>query len=355
MDERFKQVLELFAQPAFLVENGVVCWHNSAAHALLADGTPLEAFLEGDGALFALWDRSGVLRLPLLLSGEEYDAAVRSTQYGDLFVAARRTAEQNTTAAALVNASAALRKPLQQLVTASTELFENASELPEASAALNRSVYQLLRLCNQMSDGGMLILRRREFHRVPTNLTLFLRTFANEVRPLAESAGLCFRFTEPEGPVRGDVDGKLLERALYNLLSNAMNYTPRGGTITLSAEKQGYFLLIHVSDTGTGISKDAASNLFDRFSEHPLGDPRRGIGLGLPMVREIARLHGGTISAGDTEDGGTRVTFSVSLEPTPLELRSRGIELDYCYGRHHGLVELADVLSAAMYDPNQVL
>lgn len=356
MEDRLKQVLELFAQPAFLADDGTVTWCNSAARALLTEGTPLEAILEGNGTLFSLWDRTGVLQLPLLLSGEEYDAAVRITQFGTLFVAARRTPELNVTASALLSASATLRKPLQQLVTASNELFERSEELPDAVAPLNQSIYRLLRLCNQMSDGGKLILRHMDFHRAPTNLTLFLQTFVEQARPLVESVGLTLNFTMPEITIRGDVDARLLERALYNLLSNSMNYTPRGGVITLSAEMQGRFLFLHISDTGAGISKEVRANLFERFSEHPLGDPRRGIGLGLPMVREIARLHGGTISVSDTDGTpGTHVTFSVSLAPTPLELRSRTVEYDYCYGRHHGLVELSDALSDAMFDPGQVL
>ena len=151
--------------------------------------------------------------------------------------------------------------------------------------------------------------------------------------------------------IRGDVDRTLLERALYNLISNAMNYTPRGGTITLSAERQDRLLLLSVSDTGEGIEQSVMSTLFDRFCTSAPGDSRRGLDLGLPMVREIARLHGGTMMVDANADGGTSVTFSVSLEKTPLELRSRTVLYDYCGDLNHALVELSDVLDADMFNP----
>lgn len=357
MNTEIRQVLDLVSQPAFLAKDGKIIWCNHAARGILSEGTPLYALLEGENELFSLWTRDGTLQIPLILNGVEYDASVRATEAGDLFIASRRSHELDATAAAVVSASASLRKPLHTMVSAAGELFEqlDSSKLSESAAQLNQSIYQLVRLCGQMSDGGQLLLRRKEARRLPTDLSDFLSAFVQQARPLVESAGLHFSFTPPPSPLRADVDKGLLERALYNLLSNAMSYTPTGGNITLSVRKQKQLLLFCVTDDGEGISQKVMASLFERFGFSGLGDSRWGIGLGLSMVREIARLHGGTMMVAQNPSGqGTSVTFSVSTEPTTLNLRSSMVYYDYCGGFHHGLVELSDVLDAKMFNPVEI-
>lgn len=355
-----KQVLELFAQPAFIVSEGTVVWCNSACGTLLPVGVGITSFLE-DASLYALWDRLGTLQISLILGGEEYNASVCATPDGELFVATRRVSELSITARTVVKVSATLRRPLHQMISAVESLFETLDESTEpellASASqLNQSVYRLLRLCGQMSDGGGLLLHHREAHRQPTDMSKFFRTFTEQVRPLVESAGVQFQFVDLDAPLQADVDTALLERALYNLLSNALSYCHNGGTITLRLQRQQHHLLIHVTDDGEGISPTVLATLFERFSEHPVGDSRWGIGLGLPMVQEIARLHNGTLSIRDNgEERGTTVTISVCLDSAPLALHSQTVGYDYCSGYHHGLVELSDVLDAKMFNPNEVL
>lgn len=357
MDEQTKQILELFSQPAFFAKDGVILWCNRAAGTQLLPDTPLSAVLGREEMLYTLWQRAGTLQLPLTLDGREYDVCVRAVGEGDLFVATPRETALNTTASAVVNASATLRKPLHMMLGAASELFDHIDESADAAALpaasrLNRSIYQFVRLCGQMSDGGSLLLRRKELRRTPTDLPAFFDEFLAQARPLVESAGLTLHYQPLPRPLRADIDTALVERALYNLFSNAINYTPRGGNITLSLRRQERQLLISVTDDGEGISPDVAATLFERFADRPLGDSRRGIGLGLPMVREIAWLHDGTISVSANENGrGTTVRFSLSLEPAPLNLRSRMLNYDYCGTLHHGLVELSDVLGAEMFNP----
>lgn len=361
MDEQTKQILELFSQPAFFAGEGRILWCNSSAGTLLTTGMSLADVLGREEMLYTLWSRKGTLQLPLRFEGQEYDACVRPIGEGDLFVATCRATALNATASAVVNASATLRKPLHMMLGAATELFDridesdNTAALPAASR-LNRSIYQFVRLCGQMSDGGSLLLRRKELRRVPTDLGAFFDGFLAQARPLVESAGLTLHYLPLPRPLRADIDPALIERALYNLLSNAINYTPRGGNVTLALRRQDRQLLISVSDDGEGISSEVAATLFERFADRSPGDSRWGIGLGLPMVREIAWLHDGTICVGANESGrGTTVRFSLSLEPTPLSLRSRTLNYDYCGTLNHGLVELSDVLDAEMFNPSEVL
>jgi signal transduction histidine kinase len=107
-----------------------------------------------------------------------------------------------------------------------------------------------------------------------------------------------------------------IERLLSNLLSNALKYTPEGGTITVTLEDHPAEILMRVSDTGVGISPDHLPHIFDRFYRVPNDgggdkDPERGLGLGLSFVAWIVKAHRGTIDVKSTEGKGT--TFEIRL------------------------------------------
>ena len=360
MEQQVKQILELINQPAFLAKDGTVVWCNAVARSLFLDSASLSFLLGKSSMLYELWNSEGTLKLPLFIAGKAYDASVQRTDDGDLFIATRRSAEVVPSANAVISASANLRKPLHNMMSAANELFDaiepqENERLSSASARLNQSIYQFLRICGQMSDGGKLLLQRKPVHRRPTDLSAFFSDFVAQARPLVSSVGIELLFDAPVTNLRADVDTVLLERALYNLISNALNYTHKGGTVTLSLKKQSRMLLISITDDGEGISADVLSTLFERFSDHGLGDARWGAGLGLPMAREIARLHGGDLAVSPNPTGkGTCVSFTLSLEPAPIELRQRGVSYDYSGGLNHGLLELSDVLDAQMYNPKEI-
>ncbi len=358
MDMELKQILELLAQPVFLARDGSVIWCNGAARGMLAEGLPVSSLLENNAMLYEVWSREGVLHLPIILGGAEYDASVLAMQAGDLFLAARRPQEVNATAAAVEHASVALRKPLHTMLNAANALFEQLEETQTeqipAAAELNQALYRLIRLCGQMSDGAQLLLHRREAHREPTDIARFLTDFVSAARPLTESVGVQLLFTPPGRPLRGDIDCLLLERALYNLVANALAHCPSGSTITLSAQKQDFFLLLRVMDNSNGIEEGVLSTIFERFSASEFGAASQGIGLGLPIVREIARLHGGTIAVNGNPEGGTCVTLTLSLAPSVLSLRSRMVRYDGYGDLNHALVELSDVLPPEIYDPAEI-
>jgi two-component system heavy metal sensor histidine kinase CusS len=110
--------------------------------------------------------------------------------------------------------------------------------------------------------------------------------------------------------VIADVDRTLLQRALGNLVSNALANTPAGGSIRMSAEKQAGRIRIQIEDTGGGIADEALPRVFDRFYR---ADPARsrnsgGAGLGLAIVRQIISLHGGEVQIASQVARGTTVT-----------------------------------------------
>ncbi|MBQ4040736.1 MAG: HAMP domain-containing histidine kinase, partial [Oscillospiraceae bacterium] len=297
MAEQVKQVLDLFTHPAFLVKDGVVLLCNSAADPLLPKGTALSSIMEDNETLLSLWNRKGTAQISIILQGVAHEASVRVYEDMLLFVAQVKNAEYQSSAAAILNASVSLRKPLHNLMSSASELFDRLEdeESRDSAAEVNRALYQLMRLCGQMSDGGRLLLNQLKAHRVPTDLQSFFDRFICQIRPLVESAGRNLSYTPVSAPVKADVDTDLLERALLNLVSNALSYTPKGGVISLQIQKKGKRLLISLSDNGEGICPEVLGNLFDRRTDRPFGDSRWGLGYGLQMVRKIARLHNGTM------------------------------------------------------------
>ena len=109
-------------------------------------------------------------------------------------------------------------------------------------------------------------------------------------------------------------DPEKVERIVLNLISNALKFTPQGGSILVEVAKQGQTLLLSVTDTGRGIAPEHLDGLFDRYSQVP-GEFAGGTGLGLAIVREFSELLGGSAAVKSREGVGT--TFTVTLPYTP--------------------------------------
>jgi signal transduction histidine kinase len=102
-------------------------------------------------------------------------------------------------------------------------------------------------------------------------------------------------------------DGRRVRQVLYNLLSNAIGFSPPGETVTLAAERRHDAVLFRVTDRGPGIPIEIQDRVFDRFETHNLGSRHRGTGLGLSIVRSFVELHGGTVSLDSAVGRGTTV------------------------------------------------
>lgn len=358
MDEQILHVLELMAQPAFLVRDGVVTWCNHTAAVLFPEGTLLNSLLDKEAPLFALWDRKGILNICLHICGSDFDAAVQAVDEDDLFVAYEQLPANHSGVAALFTASVAMSPALNNMVSAAKNLFDllpDEGETSQAASALNHALYRFVRLYGHMADGSQLLLHRKEFYREPIDYAYFFDDFITQAKPLVETMDITLDYHPLTASVRGDGDRLLLERAMYNLLANALAYTPKGGTIDFHLEKQGRLLLVRLRDSGEGVSSKVAPNIFECYLSRGIGDSRWGLGLGLPMSREIARLHGGSLTVCNNEAGkGATATFSISLDRAPLPLRTPRFRPDHYGPYHHGLVELSDVLETRTYNPAEV-
>lgn len=166
---------------------------------------------------------------------------------------------------------------------------------------LDTLIRDLLELSRLESQPGLLKRRRTRLDELADRVR---RAFA----PLAERRRQAL--TVEAGPVEADIDPDLAERALGNLVDNAIKYTPEGGTITIAV---GAPAVLEVRDTGSGIPAADLSHVFERFYRVEKSRSREGggTGLGLAIVKHIAQLHGGSVVAHSTVDQGS--TFRLNL------------------------------------------
>jgi signal transduction histidine kinase len=146
---------------------------------------------------------------------------------------------------------------------------------------------------------------RIELSRV--DLHVLLSRVAETLRKHAESLDIEFRRDWDEHIGEIMADGRRLRQVVFNLLSNAFKYTPREGTITLSAAIVGDDVQISVADSGPGIAPEVKANVFDRFSARGRGGQPAGAGLGLALVNRFIELHDGWVEIESAPDRGTIV------------------------------------------------
>ena len=111
-------------------------------------------------------------------------------------------------------------------------------------------------------------------------------------------------------------DERRLRQILFNLLSNAVGFSPSAGTIILLAERRTDAVVFTVADHGPGIAPEAKDSVFDWFETDSRGSQHRGPGLGLSLVRSFVELHGGTVSIESAPGQGTSVTCVFPLQQT---------------------------------------
>jgi signal transduction histidine kinase len=109
-------------------------------------------------------------------------------------------------------------------------------------------------------------------------------------------------------------DGSRVVQVLYNLLANAVGFSPQDATITLSARRTEHNVTFAVTDLGPGIPSDVKDKVFDWFESHSNGSRHRGAGLGLPLVKSFVELHGGRVRVDSIVGRGTTVTCDFPID-----------------------------------------
>ena len=251
----------------------------------------------------------------------------------------------------LPNVAAQLRPSLGNLHAAVRHMMpqeEGDARTEQNLAMMNQSYYRMLRLVNNLSSAPML-LEEEPFLLHDEELVSWLEELCRKAQPLAEEAGITLEFCCRLHAHKAGIHRDHLERLVWNLLSNALKFTPRGGSITVTLKKSGTQLLLSVADTGCGISEELQETVFDRYLHPQRMDPQpHGMGLGLPLCRRIAQGHGGRLMLSSREGEGTTVTVALP----DRRVSGEGVSdhpFRYTGGFQPVLVELADALPYQAY------
>ena len=342
-------MLELMLRPAFCVSGGKITKINGAAASyLLSEGMDILPLLAAGAEEYQAFE-GGCLYLTLSLGSQRVGATVIPTDGGHLFLLEQPG--DRTELNALSLAARELRGPLNGMSVAASRLSDAE---PEHLAQLNRRMYQMMRIVSNMSDAAQ-YCQAGAGQMEGVEICAWLEELLSKAALQLKEAGIALHYTLPNTPIYALADTEKLERAVYNLISNAAKHTSPGGQIVAQLMHRGR-LYLSVTDEGDGIDNGVLGNVYTRYLRTPaVTDGPEGIGLGMVLVRSVATIHGGTVLIDRPQGKGTRVTMTIQLRQNGnIPLRSPVLRIDYAGERDHGLQELADVLPARLYAPEKL-
>jgi len=216
----------------------------------------------------------------------------------------------------LATLSHELRTPLTSIL-GWTQMLLKRDDMDEAGrrrglATIERNARVQRQLVEDLLDvsritSGKLLLNLKE-----VALREVVEAALESVRPTAEARGVLLQ--AELGPLQDTVlaDATRLQQVLWNLLTNAIKFTDRGGRVWLAGSRDGEMVKLMVRDTGKGIPPELMPHIFERFRQGDIGREQGGLGLGLAIVRHLVELHGGSVAV-HSEGPGAGATFTVQL------------------------------------------
>jgi PAS domain S-box-containing protein len=225
-----------------------------------------------------------------------------------------------------------LRTPLTAIMGWADLLLHGDIEPEKRQQAIEtifRNANSQCQLINDLLEVSRIITGKLRLEFVACELDSVIEAAAESIRPTAEAKGVRLQvLLEPHiGPVYGDHER--LQQVVWNLLSNGVKFTQRGGLVQVTLQRIDSHVEIVVNDTGVGIKPDFLPHVFDRFRQADGSTTRTygGLGLGLAIVRHLVELHGGTACAESAgEKQGSRFTvrlpaMTAGEQPSPEELK----------------------------------
>lgn len=355
--EDIGKLLSNAATAQFLFQKDVLLMKNTAAEKALPNiqvGMTAEQVFGEQSKDFQSFSGKGSLLFSLSRCGRNWD--VKVTEWMEFRLVELTEPMDALSASALRSVAEGLAKPMTTVMALTPKLLPQLEETSdqknmERAAQVNQGLYAIHRAINNIrfaagGDGLKLYARR-------INITRWLEELTRQLSGMCEMAGKKLVTELPTRDFMCDMDGELLERAILNILSNAMKYTEPGDEIYLGLTKMGSRVRITLRDPGCGIPAYRMGTLFQQ-KEHreQVSDPRQGIGLGLQMARRIMQAHGGTLLLESEEGKGTGVhlMLPVSQGKENLSLSTTIQRPDYSGGFNKLLLELSDVLPSRAFD-----
>ena len=227
----------------------------------------------------------------------------------------------------LATLSHELRSPLNAIVGWVHILRRNTekdSELARGLETIERNARSQTQIINDLLDMSRIMTGKVHLNVRGLSLHRAIQAAVDAVRPAADTKSIQVSIALDPGVDRVRGDPNRLHQVIWNLLTNALKFTPSGGAIHVALERTGEDVEISVHDTGVGIPVAFLPYVFDRFRQADASTtrPYGGLGLGLSIVKNLVELHGGTVRAKSSGEGqGATFTVSLPIVLAPLERR----------------------------------
>ena len=222
------------------------------------------------------------------------------------------------------NISHEFRTPLTLILGPSENIINEAQSenVMKQAGTIKRNASRLLGLINQLLDLSKLEVGKLELKTSKGNIVSFVKGITMSFETIAERKDIALKVKAEKDEIELYFDRENMVKIMTNLLSNAFKFTQQGGMITVTAggiEKN--FVEIKVRDTGSGLSEEELTKIFDRFYQVDSSDTREqgGTGIGLALTKELVELHHGTISVDSTLGGWTEFTIKLPLGRSHLK------------------------------------
>lgn len=346
------RLLGMLSRPAFLVKNGIVTNANAAALSHMVNpGTPISQLLQTGNTEYAAF-ANGWLYLNLRLGDIPCPASVTKMEGCDLFLL-----DEEDTAALRCFALAGqqLRLPLTSTAGVANRFSDMAQasgdpSMIEQSGKLYRSLFQIMRIVNNMSDAFRYTLDTGSKSET-RNVCAMVEEALSGSQTLLASLGTRLTYTLPDQSIYCLVDGEKLERAINNLLLNAVKYAPSGSAITAALTRKNNMLYFSVQNPAGDSIEDLKNDVFNRYLRAPgIDGCNSGIGLGMVLVRATAAAMGGTVLLEQSPEFGIRVTMTMAIRQSSGSMvSSPTIRVDYAGEWDHRLLELSELLPNDLY------
>ena len=192
----------------------------------------------------------------------------------------------------------------------------------EYAGFITNSSHALLAIIDDILDLASIDAGALELRLEPVDVAEAMRAAAAGVQDRLDEASIELRMVITDGVGAFTADGRRVRQVLFNLLSNAINFSEPGQTVTLAAMRRWGEIVFKVSDRGRGIPAEMIDRVFERFETFPNGSRHRGPGLGLSIVKAMVELHGGRVLIDTAANEGTTVTCIFPVEPAAPEART---------------------------------